>query len=202
MLFSVTGYCPIKNMKKCILIICLSFSCVVQANKAPQAENFYIGLAKGLVRYTESESESDTDYKVKAKKTDSALRAYLGYQINTLIGFELGHIDYGAIEYKINNITITEVKGRSTDIGINLGYSYSNGLRPFAIFGLSRVTLDNSPYLSLYSTYGLNFSPKALKNIAFRLAYSSNSFIHKNNYYEDSQLANFATLHLGIAAKF
>ena len=172
----------------------------------------YIGLGLGSTAYVDSgfvEEQQTTEDELGA--ADSGYKIYGGYQFNQIIGLEASYVDYG--EFTAGDYTHTS---SSLNISANLGYSFLEGqLRPFGLlgFGYLRNTFpkDNTPLIdennyAMHLGFGLDYTPKGLGGLGFRMAYEGNSFsydIDENlTTTKDSYRQAFGILYLGVQYRF
>ncbi|CAM4164860.1 outer membrane protein [Vibrio neonatus] len=81
-------------------------------------------------------------------KTKGSTKTYsMGYQINRIVGVEATYMDYGRINLSTNDHSIGSEQvfaPESFSVSANLGYSFHNGLRPFAKIGISYIDFHSS----------------------------------------------------------
>jgi len=182
------------------------------ADATDDGSGAYIGLGFGGTAYVDSgfvkEEQTSQD---ELDSSDSGFKLYGGYQFNQIIGLEASYVDYGKFTVGDYNH-----ESRSINIAANLGYSFLDGqLRPFSLLGLGYLKNsfphDNTPSIdennfAFYLCLGLDYSPKGLGGLGFRMAYEANSFsydIDSNvTTEEDSYRQAFGILYLGVHYKF
>jgi len=158
----------------------IALSVNVQANE--DVSGFYIGGGVGTTH-----ANFSTDSLSYTASTDgSSLKIIGGYQFNRIVAIEAQYTKYGDIKsgtaYKWEPTTVS--------VAANLGYTFNNGLRPFATIGLSSLdlgenmasTLDDSNATALRFGAGLEYTPAALAGVSFRAGYEGDAFVIENNY--------------------
>ena len=150
--------------------ILLTFSLSVQAETSSnqKVSGFYIGGGIG----NPSGKLDDLDIELK----DKSYHVIAGYQEGRIFAWELQYVKYGKDAYEFFNPS-------SFSASVNAGYTFNNGVRPFAVLGLgvTDVNLPSSSYgvitadsdLSYHYGVGVEFSPKELKGMTFRLSHEA-----------------------------
>ncbi|GAD80410.1 outer membrane beta-barrel protein [Vibrio ezurae] len=77
--------------------------------------------------------------RVEFDPTGSTQIYSLGYQINRIVGVETTYMKYGDINTKESGQSTRAFSPESLSVSANLGYTFDNGLRPFAKIGLSYI---------------------------------------------------------------
>lgn len=164
---------------------------------------FYIGGGFGL-----TESKLDNKDMSQFPTIDGArsLRVYGGYQFNRIVSLEGGYTNYGELSHQA--MPSAKVTPSAFSLAANLGYSFDNGLRPFATLGLSHVNMelkDGSQKESDSATgfrygLGLEYAPQMVEGLAMRVAYEADAF----NVDMGGSTDTFAvgSLYLGASYKF
>lgn len=186
---------------------------------AEKVDGFYLGAGYGSFSYDIVQDwDNDSGYGKLIEKTEgNTLKLYGGYQFNKVIAIEATYTDYGDTQGYIynlfNNKQIVEQSPSSFSIAANVGYSFDNGLRPFALLGLSYITLDSSysfletdnPIAIKYGI-GLDYAPMALQGVQVRIAYEVDSYFAEayNGYGDDVNIDIFSlqSFYAGISYKF
>ncbi|MCP5078576.1 MAG: porin family protein [Psychromonas sp.] len=195
---------------------------------AAKVSGFYIGAGYGSFSYeTDSDWDDDQRYGRLTESTDgNTLKMYGGYQFNKIIGVEATYTDYGDTEGYVRTLTFNpigiknqEVTQSPTAISVaaNAGYSFNNGLRPFALLGLSYMTLDSSyafldtdnPIAIRYG-FGLDYAPAMVKGIQLRVAYEGDIYLAEayNGYNNDADIDievdifALSSFYAGVSYKF
>ncbi|OBT14796.1 hypothetical protein A9264_13550 [Vibrio sp. UCD-FRSSP16_10] len=95
--------------------------------------------------YTDSSGHMSSIDHVEFEGKGATQLYSLGYQINRVVGVEATYMNYGNIDAKVNHKDSYSVYDpESFSVSANLGYSFHNGLRPFAKVGLSYVDLGTT----------------------------------------------------------
>jgi opacity protein-like surface antigen len=150
----------------------------VQANQ--DVSGFYIGAGVGS---TDAEAEYN-GISESASTDGSTLKFIGGYQFNRIVAIEAQYTSYGEVKtdpgYKWEPTTIS--------LAANLGYTFENGLRPFAVIGLSSLdldqnvkVLDDSSATAIRFGAGLEYTPAALSGVSFRAGYEGDAFAIETN---------------------
>jgi len=205
----------LKKLTLSTFLFALSTSVIADEITPP---GFYIGAGYGSFGYdTEEDWNNSTEYGVLIEETNGhSLKLYGGYQFNKVIAVEATYTDYGNTQGYVNTTSgLASVKQSPTSFSLaaNLGYSFKNGIRPFGLIGLSATTL-NSSYAFLEDDnitaikmgLGVEFSPRQLHGIQFRLAYESDAYFaqEKVSTYNSDNLYIFTldSFYAGVSYKF
>ncbi|MEZ9626102.1 porin family protein [Aliivibrio fischeri] len=199
-------------MKKIALLLVLFSAC---SNANDNISGFYLGGGVGTTTFDDGGA---FDYTGTAIDTDDSTVKFLaGYQFNRIVAIEAQYTNYGditvnhpfAVAYGIKDVAI---ESSAFSIAANLGYTFDNGLRPFGIVGLgslkSSTKIKNYSFNDTTGTFhygaGLEYAPKALSGLAFRVAYEGDLFIEESyNYsYSDDYAMNIGTFYAGATYKF
>lgn len=150
----------------------LVLSANVQANQ--DVSGFYIGGGVGSTNASFS-----NDFNSYEPPTDgSSSKLISGYQFNHIVAIEIQYSSYGDI--KIPLTSTYKLTPTAISLAANLGYTFGNGLRPFAIIGLSSLDLGKdapSDLTALRFGAGLEYAPAALGGVSFRAGYEGDAFI-------------------------
>jgi len=116
--------------------------------------------------------------------TSQAYLIYAGYQFNKIIAVEASYRNYGSFsDTSTALLGATKTFTTSPDsysVYANAGYTFSNGLRPFAQLGLGYTYLNASSSsqdiglkdsASFVFGMGLEYAPVKLAGLGFRLGY-------------------------------
>ncbi|TEW53210.1 porin family protein [Psychromonas sp. RZ22] len=208
------------NMKKIILpSLLLAASTSVFAENQVKTSGIYVGTGYGLFIYNADENWDDSKKNGElVEDTDGdTFKIYGGYQFNRVIAIEMAYTDYGdASGYvydKANVKHAVDQSPKSFSVAANAGYSFNNGLRPFALLGLSYMDLNsnydfldtNNP-IAIKSGIGLEYSPAQLNGVQIRVALESDTYIaeahdglDKN---DDLGVFSLSSLYAGVSYKF
>jgi opacity protein-like surface antigen len=137
---------------------------------AQKVSGFYLGMGVG-----------NTEYDVDGRDTsgiehdDNTLKIIAGYQFNRVFALEAQHTQYGDLSGGGESFTPT-----SFSVAANLGYTFSNGLRPFGVIGLANVDLGlpendfvDAEGVGVHYGFGVEFAPVQLKGFSARLGYET-----------------------------
>ena len=200
-------------MKNMLIKISTLLLLMSMLNANEDGSGAYIGLGLGSTAYVDSgfvkEQQTAED---ELGAVDSGFKIYGGYQFNQIIGLEASYTDYD--EFTAGDYTHAS---KSINISANLGYSFLDGqLRPFGLLGFGYLKnsfphRDNTPSIdeddfAFHLGLGLDYTPRNLGGLGFRLAYEGNSFSYDVDSNvttkEDSYRQAFGILYLGAHYKF
>lgn len=204
-------------MKKIALLLVL-FSAFTHAND--NISGFYLGAGLGTTTFDDGGAFDYTGASINTN--DSTIKFMGGYQFNRIVAVELQYTKYGDIN--VNHPTAQaggfkgiDIESSSISLAANLGYTFDSGWRPFGIVGLG--SLESSTDVlghslsenntSFHYGVGVEYAPKALSGLAFRVAYEGDLFIEENVYqgnssysYSDDYAMNIGTFYAGATYKF
>lgn len=204
-------------MKKIAFLLVL-FSAFTHAND--NISGFYLG---GGVGTTEFDDGGAFDYTGATIDTDdSTIKFIAGYQFNRIVAIEAQYTNYGDINFnhptaKASGFKGIDIESSSISLAANLGYTFDSGWRPFGIVGLGSLETSTKvgdyPFSDRNTTFhygaGVEYAPKALRGLAFRVAYEGDIFIEENVYqgsnsysYSDDYAINTGTFYAGATYKF
>ncbi|MFZ3509232.1 porin family protein [Vibrio harveyi] len=161
-------------MRKAVILLLTLGSIQAQANDSKDVSGFYLGGGIGNTTY------SDDDPFTQLDGDGTTFKLIGGYQFNRIVGVEAQYTDYGDIKLKH---TLLDLDVNSVSVAANIGYTFDNGLRPFATLGLGYISVDipeglgpDEDELLLRVGAGLEYTPHQLSNITFRAAYEMDHF--------------------------
>ncbi|WP_153448945.1 outer membrane beta-barrel protein [Vibrio algicola] len=165
--------------------------------------------SSGGIEYNNDSSSAVDDV------TGIGFSLYAGYYVNRVYGIELGYTQYGDLK---NNRGEKTLSPASFSISNNLGWTFSNGLRPFVLIGLSAFQLhesSDSVYdeisgggVGIHYGAGLEYQPTFIPHLTARLFYQADlSFVEVETIggytdYSDAYTLNTSAIMLGMAYKF
>lgn len=183
---------------------------------------FYLGAGYGKSSYndfTYDDNDND-DFKHENDILDldsdgAAYKIYAGYYFNRIVGVEISYNDYGDLNSAKNSKLNGKLSPTSIAVSANVGYSFDNGLRPYAIAGLSSLDLkpsedwlDENSMIALHYGFGGEFTPQSLQGVTFRVGYEGELYSNKLDKQYTSQntdAKHFALLglwYLGVGYQF
>lgn len=212
-------------MKQRILIgLLLALPCLAQASEADSQGNigrWFIGVGLGSVDFDDDgfseDLEDDLNYSygtwysndIDTETKDTALLLKLGYRFNRVAGIEFSYIDYGDVDYQNFGNDFIALGITSFSLAANVGYTFNNGLRPFALIGLSSVEVDagsaDDRYVGFHYGFGGEFTPSSAPAVTFRLAVEGDVFVDdslEDDFGYDSYAMDIATAQLGVTFNF
>lgn len=155
-----------------------SFSAQAEAADQQRVSGYYIG---GGIGNPSGELDSMEDIELK----DNSYHVIAGYQEGRIFALEFQYVKYGKDAYNFFNPS-------SFSVSTNMGYTFDNGIRPFAVLGLG-VTDVNIPSISgtviadadvsYHYGVGIEFAPKQLNGMTFRLAHEADFVNIEENVY-------------------
>ncbi|MGL6314272.1 porin family protein [Vibrio sp. WXL103] len=163
-----------KTMISCALLA-MAFSGASYANTIERGA--YLGLGYGSTGL-----DDDGAFRVfGSEDTNSTLKFLGGYQFNKIVAIEAQYTDYGDIDFTGNY----SLAPTSFSVAANLGYSFSNGLRPYGIIGLGSLTLnaegeeylDGDSAVSVHYGFGVEYMPPISDKFSVRLGYEGDMFV-------------------------
>lgn len=180
----------------------IALSVNVQANQ--DFSGFYLGAGVGS-----TDANFSTDYVSYSPSTDgSTVKLIGGYQFNRIVAIEAQYTSYGKVELTSQDSWDAD----TISLAANLGYTFNNGLRPFATIGLSSLDLnqkintqaallDDGNSTALRFGAGLEYTPAALAGVSFRAGYEGDAFIIEENLHSDTNVI-IGSLYVAASYKF
>jgi len=173
-------------------VLLLSANVMAEENVSAtaKADGFYLGAGGGVTfnasflsagNYQDDTSIYTSD---SLGDTSGGYLVYAGYQFNKIIAVEAAYTDYGSfsdtLTDKLGRVSTFTSDPTSFTVYANAGYTFENGLRPFGQLGLGylivngsnttdRINIDDG--ISMRLGLGLEYAPKALSGLGFRVAY-------------------------------
>ncbi|MCW8331211.1 porin family protein [Photobacterium sp. SDRW27] len=195
-------------MKKVVCLIPLLLASTSSFAAAQDVRGFYVGLGVGSTSF-EDDGWNGEVYDTSFDEKDNSFKIFSGYQFNRIIGIEASYTTYGEIDSQADNYQIDPT---SFSVSANVGYTFSNGLRPFALAGLSAVDLSQSEERldgdsggAIHYGLGLDYAPAMLNGFSMRLAYEGDLFgIEEkiSSYTVRSYDVTVGSFYLGASYKF
>ncbi|MBD0786694.1 porin family protein [Vibrio sp. Y2-5] len=159
------------------------------------AEKSYVGVGVGIAAVTAYENDND-DYIVE-DDSQFGYVTYGGWMFNRIVGVEMQYTDYGESSKTYTGGRNAYASKSTLTLGANLGYTFDNGLRPFATpsIGVSwlelnaDVTIDSTTYtlnsddtsFVFQLTTGLDYTPAAMDQLTLRAAYAVSAAEYKDS---------------------
>lgn len=175
-----------------LLLLTLS-SCALASDNKLLSKRFYLGAGIGSFTYDPLKTWDNSDYygTLAESTTGNTVKIYAGYQLNHVTAIEVAYNHYGDSEGYINTPSKQTVIQSPTSLSVaaNSGYTFNNGVRPFALLGLAYLTLNSSydfiqtdkPIAIKYGL-GIEYRPLIFPEIQFRLSYEADTYFGDNNH--------------------
>ena len=200
-----------KNLTIALTVLSLGIaSSLVQAEPAQKVSGIYLGGAfgdsKGSIdsdwtetstyyNYTDIDSGSESH-----SQSDNAIKLLAGYQFNRIVAIEAAYINFG--EFKGDE----DIK--SYNLSTNLGYTFNNGVRPFALIGVGKLDDTDEKHTTIHYGVGIEFAPVALNGVSFRATYEADIYseneteVYNNTTTDSDNDFLFSAITIGAAYKF
>ncbi|MGD8234009.1 porin family protein [Vibrio sp. TRT 1302] len=188
-------------IKKRVTLIVPLFCITMYASANEKYEGSYVGVDIGL-----SQSASTDNY-ISLDADGLGYNFYGGYHFNRIVGIEANYNDYGNMEHRGKKL----MAPISTSISANLGYTFENTIRPFALIGLGYVNLransesllEEDSGLGLHFGVGVEYSPIANLTIrAITQADGINVDKKPSNLSQTDSNLSFGSTSVGLSYKF
>lgn len=197
-------------MKKSILLLALLSACSYANAAANDVSGVYLGGGFGTTDFDDDAGFDLADI----DDSDSTFKLIGGYQFNRIVAVEMQYTNYGDIKYSYPNAKKGTVGYSSITLAANVGYTFDSGWRPFAIAGLGSIDQSykgeglglkaNDNGTAFHFGAGVEYAPKKLEGLAFRVAYEGDLFVvdsgPANNF--DDYAMTIGTLYAGATYKF
>jgi len=222
-----------KKFTVALSLVSLIASAALAEESVAKAEGFYAGLGGGVtlngVMLTKDDTVSDgvNSYDVSTMDDSSAgYLLYAGYQFNKIIAIEASFVDYGSFSDDIKSKNGLVTRTFTSDpmggaVYANAGYTFDNGVRPFAQLGLGYMANNQSDNLDRLNNFddsfmtmrfglGVEYAPTALKGFGFRAAYIEDVNMDANAVADDENgktvdavlMRYYGMLYVGAQYKF
>ena len=184
-----------------VLSMCIVSSPVMAAPKQ-KVSGVYFGGSAGFSKIVLKDS-----YGAKhSNESGSSFQLLGGYQFNRIIGIEVDYLNYGENEkFGGTNVMLEPV---SLAAQANIGYTFNSGFRPFALVGVSSVSLNQESDIYKEDTYvggrigaGVEYAPAIIGGWAIRLAYSVD-YVKANTVGNVEHKHYLTNMSLGLNYKF
>ncbi|MCG9658463.1 MULTISPECIES: porin family protein [Vibrio] len=190
-------------MKKAVALI-LTGLFATSAFAGATDSGFYVGGGFGLM---ESKLENQDKSIFPTFDGERSWRIYGGYAFNRIVSLEGGYTNYGSLSN--SDLKGLKITPSAASLAANLGYTFDNGIRPFATVGLSRVNAE-----AKYSNHsksdsatgfrygiGVEYMPAQIDGLGVRLAYEADAFnVDMGGF--DTDTFTVGSLYLGASYKF
>ena len=192
-----------KKLKLALSVLSMFIvSSAVMAAPKQKVSGVYFGGSTGFSKATtiNSEKNKDGEYDKYSQPSESSFQILGGYQFNRIVGIEMDYLDYGD--------SSSGLSAKSFSAQVNLGYTFQMGLRPFVLWGLNSVNLDqeintykDDTYLGVRLGNGLEYAPASIGGWAIRIAYTIDLF-KPESVLNKKHVNYFANMSLGLNYKF
>lgn len=174
-------------MKKVILLAALV---ALPTYAAQKVDGFYLGGGIGDTSYDDDGFGKSVTGGATSTDTDGASYKLIGgYQFNKIAALEGQYTKYGTANTKRLGSNALTMESDSFMLAANLGYTFSNGLRPYGVIGagIMRSDIKNASAASYLinkssSTFafraglGLEYAPAVMQGWAVRAGYEVDAF--------------------------
>ncbi len=200
-------------MKKSILLLALLSACSYANAATNDVSGVYLGGGFGTTDFDDGGDFNSYNYNID--EDGSTLKLIGGYQFNRIVAIEMQYTNYGDVKY---STLFSSDKGTvdysSISLAANVGYTFASGWRPFAIAGLSSLEQSykgsglnlksNDNGTAFHYGAGVEYSPKKLGGLAFRVAYEGDLFVvdSGSNNINDDYSMTIGTFYAGATYKF
>lgn len=196
-------------MKKSILLLALLSACSYANAAANDVSGVYLGGGFGTTDFDDDGGFGAANI----NDNDSTFKLIGGYQFNRIVAVEMQYTKYGDLKLTHYNSPINgTVEHSSVSLAANVGYTFDSGWRPFAIAGLGSIEQSGKAYglsdsdsgTSFHYGAGVEYTPKTLGGLAFRVAYEGDLFVvdSGSNNIDDDYSMTIGTLYAGATYKF
>ncbi|WP_417883672.1 outer membrane beta-barrel protein [Vibrio rumoiensis] len=174
-------------------------------------KGFYIGGGVGAAAFSSPDLEDDVDDgdidgvdDINFDSSGLAYNLYAGYQFNRVVALELSYNNYADTKVKINGQQLgSTFTTDGMSLSANLGYTFDNGLRPFALVGIGYISnddyFDDNGQASFHGGVGLDYTPTTLQSLTFRAAYQFDAYEIDA---DDDYVAISGMITAGVAYRF
>ena len=200
-------------MKYNILLLACLFAFSPLSLADDSGSGFYGGVGFGISAFEDKDFvKVEQPYvQTTVSKSDRGTKLYFGYQMDEIVGFELGYTDYGSFTAEDYVHTI-----KGIDISFNVGYTFVEGtLRPYLIVGMGYVfnefPHDKIPslkldHLSSHIGLGLDYTPIFASGFGLRIAFERNGYTYSIVQSESVETNDYkqvvGLLYLGVHYKY
>ena len=197
-------------MKKSMLLLALMSACSYANAATNDVSGVYLGGGFGTTNFDDDAGFGLADI----DDSDSTFKLIGGYQFNRIVAVEMQYTNYGDVKYS----TLLDAKKgtvgySSITLAANVGYTFDSGWRPFAIAGLGSIDQSykgeglglkaNDNGTTFHFGAGVEYAPKKLEGLAFRIAYEGDLFVvDSGTPIIDDYAMTIGTLYAGATYKF
>ena len=197
-------------MKKSILLLALLSACSYANAAANDVSGVYLGGGFGTTNFDDDGGFGSAN----VDEDGSTFKLIGGYQFNRIVAVEMQYSKYG--DLKVNapySLLHGTVEHSSISLAANVGYTFDSGWRPFAIAGLGSIDQSykgeglglkaNDNGTAFHFGAGVEYAPKKLEGLAFRVAYEGDLFVvDSGTPIIDDYTMTIGTLYAGATYKF
>jgi len=171
----------------------------VQAEQ--KVKGFYLGAGAGSTAFESLDYDTPSVY-----EDGKTIKFIAGYQFSRVFALEGQYTQYGDVKSNVNNYSWSP---SAISIAANLGYTFSNGLRPFGVIGISSIDLEQAyettsddKQVGVRYGFGLEYAPTVLGGLSARVGYEVDLFAIDDDYYADSDSYTLGSFYASLAYKF
>lgn len=174
-------------------------------------KGFYVGGGVGTTDFHDKvSSEMSKEHGIGiSTKSDTAYKVITGYQFNRIVSIEAQYTSYGDTKYNIVSEGDTgkfKVKQQSYSIAANVGYTFDNGLRPFATAGLGQMFIKSGSFKKDGGLYrlgaGVEYQIKQVPGLGMRVAYEADFYTLEDKYNNKDYDQSVGSWYVGTTYKF
>ena len=192
-----------KTLAIAALSVCSFTSSIASATETiiPQKiDGFYMGAGYGTSKISGGIDQDDSP---------RAVKLIVGYQINRVIGIESQYTHYEDSSVAFAKVA-NDFSAESASLAFNLGYTFTNDVRPFVTLGASYMSLGSAPNhnkttakAALRTGVGIEFSPAELEGLSFRFALENDRFkAAKKDMKDAEKTIGLSSVYAGMLYKF
>ncbi|EKO3845518.1 porin family protein [Vibrio harveyi] len=205
-------------MKKVFLLTAL----VSSFASANDMSGFYLGAGIGNTDFDDAGYMNDVSHAIAldsgasvpltSDSDGSAYKLIAGYQINRIVAIEAQYTKYADTDVKVQNISVLKLSHDTFTVAANVGYTFDNGLRPFATLGLGSISYEVKENFTgnnfkksesggtVRLGVGLEYAPVMLGGLAFRAGYEVDHYTLETTFKDYDQ--SVGSWYVGSTYKF
>ncbi|MGO2474467.1 porin family protein [Vibrio litoralis] len=166
---------------------------------------FYLGSGFGQSYFSDDDiAKEQINSNAETDTSSTSHQIYGGYYFNKIVGVEANYINYGDVKVKSGGQTFGKESVKSYSVAANIGYTFDNGIRLFALPGLAYVDSDlTEDNVGFHFGTGVEYTPNFLPHLSVRAIYQGDLFFsEEENNDGDAYSLVSSTLAFGVAYRF